>query len=95
MGPRPGFALPTHRLTVRFTNRGTESVSFRVEDVQSLLGTVAVHPDRLALEPGQSAEIDPILASPGAFFEQLEVGIVVKRNDAAAVARLNLHPPSD
>jgi hypothetical protein len=51
---------PPVTLYLRFTNRGRDRIEFEVLDFASQFGNFAVQPDKLALEPGQWVEAEPM-----------------------------------
>jgi hypothetical protein len=51
---------PPVTLYLRFTNRGKDRIEFEVLDFASQFGNFAVQPDKLALEPGQRVEAEPM-----------------------------------
>ncbi len=51
---------PPATLYLRFTNRGKERIEVEVLDFASQFGNFAVQPDKVALEPGQWVEAEPM-----------------------------------
>ena len=51
---------PPVMIHLRFTNNGSEKADVIIADFLSPLGNFAVRPDKLALDPGQSLEVDPM-----------------------------------
>ncbi len=45
---------------LRFTNHGITKAELLIADFLSPLGNFVVTPDKLSLEPGQSAEVEPM-----------------------------------
>jgi hypothetical protein len=58
--PMDRMAGPPVMIHLRFTNHGTERVELRIVDFLSPLGNFVVQPEKLVLEPGQSAETEPM-----------------------------------
>lgn len=70
--------LPPVTLRVKLENLSKELLDLQVRDVNSDLGNFVVHPDRLALAPGQSAEVDPMVSQLGAVSDELPVTISLR-----------------
>jgi hypothetical protein len=51
---------PPVMIHLRFTNHGPEKADLVITDFLSPLGNFVVHPDQLALDPGQSLEVEPM-----------------------------------
>jgi len=70
---------PRHVLRVVFTNEGKENVEFVVREVKSVLGDFAPRPERIALAPGQKAELDPMQSSLATEMETLELALTLRK----------------
>lgn len=74
--------LPPVTLRLRLENTSTEPIDIQIRDVNSDLGNFAVRPERLALTPGQSAEVDPMVSQLGAAGDELPVTVSLRiRNE--------------
>jgi hypothetical protein len=58
--PIMGSTEPPVMIHLLFTNHGDERVVLYIRDFVSPLGNFAVQPDKLALEPGQTLETEPM-----------------------------------
>lgn len=96
-GPRAAMrpmmsAPPRLSLHVAFTNRGTETLEFSPRDVICDLGNFGVRPERLALAPGQTAEIDPMSSNFPMVIRELSVELRVKRGTELETRTVRLQP---
>ncbi len=69
---------PRMALTFKFTNTGTQPVTFTIAEVNSPLGNFAPRPETLTVAPGQTGAIDPMLSNLDANFEELDVTLTLK-----------------
>lgn len=60
MGFQPGV-----NIHLRFSNHSPVRLVFRIEGFRSTLGNFAIQPSQLSLDPGQSAEVEPMNSSIG------------------------------
>jgi hypothetical protein len=70
--------LPPAMLRLRLENTGAATVDVEVRDLNSDLGDFAVRPDKLTIEPGQSAEPDPMESLLGLDTYALPVTITLR-----------------
>jgi len=86
---------PRLALTLTVTNTGTETVSFAIADVNSLLGNFAPRPEKFVLAPGQQGSVDPMLSTFDNNFEELDLTLAIKCGDRLETQVLKLHraPP--
>lgn len=90
---RPMMSAPPRlSLHVAFTNRGTETLEFSPRDVICDLGNFGVRPERLALAPGQTAEIDPMSSNFPMVIKELSVELRVKRGTESETRLVRLQP---
>jgi hypothetical protein len=82
-------------LTFRFTNFGTQPISFTIVDVNSPLGDFAPRPDKLTIAPGGQGSIDPMLSNRDDNFEELDVTMVIKIGGKNETHILKLHRPQE
>jgi hypothetical protein len=68
---------PRMALTFKFTNAGTQPITFTIVDVNSPLGNFAPRPETLTVAPGQTGTIDPMLSNLDANFEELDVTLTL------------------
>lgn len=93
-GPmRPMMSAPPRlSLHVAFTNRSQETLEFSPRDVICDLGNFGVRPERLALAPGQTAEIDPMSSNFPMIIKELSVELRVKRDADSETRTVRLQP---
>ena len=73
------FILPPRiALTFKFTNTGTQPVTFTIAEVNSLLGNFAPRPETQTVAPGKAGTVDPMLSTMESNFEELDVSVTVK-----------------
>jgi len=65
---------------LRFTNHGTGHADLLITDFLSPLGNFVVEPEKLALEPGQSLEVEPMTSRVVDEFSQAEVILTLRLN---------------
>jgi len=70
--------MPPALLRLHLENTGPDTVIVEVRDLDSALGDFAVRPDRLVLEPGKSAEPDPMESLLGLESYALPVTITLR-----------------
>lgn len=88
----PMSAPPRIVIHVAFTNHGKETIDFAPTDVVSDLGNFAVRPERLALAPGQTAEIDPMTSNFPMVIKELTVELRVRRSGKSETRSVRLLP---
>jgi hypothetical protein len=90
---RPMMSAPPRlSLHVAFTNRSQETLEFSPRDVICDLGNFGVRPERLALAPGQTAEIDPMSSNFPMVIKELSVELRVKRGTESETRTVRLQP---
>lgn len=77
MRPMPGGGRPV-MIHLRFTNHGTAAVELHITDFLSPLGNFAVRPEKLALEPGQSREAEPMTSQLAGAFSEVTATLVLR-----------------
>ncbi len=82
--------MPPAMLRLRLENTSTASVEVEVRDLNSELGDFAVQPDKLTLDPGQSAEPDPMESLLGLDTYSLPVTISLRWNGRTETKVLTL-----
>lgn len=65
---------------LRFTNHGTGHADLLITDFLSPLGNFVVEPEKLALEPGQSLEVEPMTSRVVDELSQAEVILTLRLN---------------
>jgi hypothetical protein len=87
---------PRMALTFRFTNTGTQPVTFKIADVNSTLGNFAPRPETLTVAPGQTGTVDPMLSNMTSNFETLDVSLTIKigKKDETQILKLHRAPDS-
>lgn len=90
-GPLPPMLAPPRSvLRVTFTNTSAEPTEIAVLDVNCTLGNFAVRPEKLALAPGQTGELEPMHSSYTANLDALSLELRVRRNGKTELQTLNL-----
>ena len=89
---RGGSNLPPVMLRLHLANTGPDTVIVEVRDLDSELGDFAVRPDRLVLEPGTSAEPDPMESLLGLESYALPVTITLRAGGKTETKVLTLRP---
>lgn len=69
---------PAVTLRLKLENASHEKMEVEIRDVNSDLGDFATRPDRVALEPGQSAELDPMISELGVTSDVIPVTVVLR-----------------
>ncbi len=82
MRPMPGGGRPV-MIHLRFTNHGTAAVELHITDFLSPLGNFVVRPEKLALEPGQSLETEPMTSQLAGAFTEATATLVLRVGDRA------------
>lgn len=86
---------PPVYIHLRFTNNGTQHADLIVADFLSELGNFVVEPEKLALEPGQSLEVEP-MTSRLAEMAQAEVTLTLRldgKNEKKTIALAPIPTP--
>jgi hypothetical protein len=81
---------PRLALAMTFTNTGSDTVTFAVTEVESLLGNYAPRPERFTLAPGQKGSLDPMLSNFENNYDTLDVTLGVRRGDKVETHLLRL-----
>lgn len=74
--PMHASNLPPIQLRLRLTNRGGVPAVVEVEDFDSTMGDFVVQPPKITIQPGESAEADPMVSRLGVTAE--EIALTVK-----------------
>ncbi len=92
-GPRPlmGSMGPTVMIHLRFTNQGPARVELHIVDFVSPFGNFAVQPEKLALDPGQSLETEPMSSQLAGSLAETEATLVLRLADKAEKKIIILH----
>jgi hypothetical protein len=62
---------------LRFTNNGTAHADLAITDFLSELGNFVVQPEKLALDPGQSAEVEPMTSRLAGEIAQADITLTL------------------
>jgi hypothetical protein len=81
-------------MRVSFTNKSAQPVVFTVVEIKSLLANFAPRPERLALAPGQSADLDEMRSAAEENYDELDVTVTVRRGTQNETKVLSLVPPA-
>ena len=84
--------MPPAMLRLRLENTGPDPVVVEVRDLDSVLGNFAVRPDRLVLEPGKSAEPDPMESLLGLDTYTVPVTLTLRVGGKTETKILTLRP---
>jgi len=76
---------------LRFTNHGTAHADVLVADFLSELGNFVVQPEKLSLDPGQSAEVEPMTSRLAAAVEQVDVTLALRLDGRGERKTITLH----
>lgn len=80
-GAAPVRVLPTRQvLHVALTNHAATPLAISVTDVTSLLGNFAVRPEHLTIAPGETAELEPMMANSADNYEELDVTLAIRKD---------------
>jgi hypothetical protein len=79
--PMMGNRGPLVMIHLRFTNQGSSRVELYIEDFNSPLGNFAVQPEKLALDPGQSLETEPMSSVLSDSLTETEASLVLRIAD--------------
>lgn len=88
------MGAPPVMIHVRFTNTGTEAVELIVADFLSPLGNFVVHPDKLPLAAGETAELEPMTSRLAGEIGATEITLTLRRNGATETKTIALTPQS-
>jgi hypothetical protein len=77
---------------LRFTNKGSDHVDLQIADFLSPLGSFVVQPEKLSLDPGQSAEVEPMTSRVANELEQAEVTLTLGLNGHGQKKTIMLKP---
>ncbi|HVU16538.1 MAG TPA: hypothetical protein VHD32_06420 [Candidatus Didemnitutus sp.] len=83
---------PPMMIHLRFTNHGATHVDVSVVDFLSELGNFVVQPDKLALDPGQMIEVDPMTSRLTAEAGQATITLVLHAGGHTEKKTLTLTP---
>jgi len=83
---------PPVMIHLRFTNNGPEKADLIIADFLSPLGNFAVRPDKLALEPGQSLEVDPMTSRLAGEVTGGEITLSLKLGKETETKTVTLEP---
>jgi len=86
---------PAVMIHLRFTNTGATHADLLVTDFLSELGNFVVQPDHVALEPGQTVEVDPMTSRLAGEVAQAEITLTLRLegHSEKKVITLVLVPP--
>jgi hypothetical protein len=70
---------PPVLIHVRFTNTSATHADVVVTDLLSALGNFVVQPDKLALDPGQSLEVEPMTSRLAGDVTAAEISLSLRR----------------
>lgn len=90
-------AMGRETLRISFANRSKETIELSVRDIFTPIGNFAPRPERLALAPGQSAELEPMMANGSENYETMEVTLRIKLLsgvEETQILALKLAPPN-
>ncbi len=89
--PMPGSMGPTTMIHLRFTNQGSTHVELGIEDFVSPFGNFAVQPEKLALDPGQSLETEPMSSNLAGSLAEIGATLVLRLGNKAEKKLIMLH----
>lgn len=75
-----GSPLPPVTMHLKLENLSSQVVTLDVDDFNSDLGNFAVHPETIALAPGQVSEPDPMISQLGVTSDLIPVTVTLKLN---------------
>jgi hypothetical protein len=81
---------PRHLLRVKFTNTGPQTMEFAVTELASLLGNFAVRPERVALAPGQSVELEPMLSNKEGSYSRLDLRLALREKGNSEPEKISI-----
>lgn len=83
-------SAPPVMIHLRFTNHGKAPVALLVTDFLSPLGNFVVTPEKIALDPDQSLEVDPMTSRLSGEVTAAEVTLSLRRNGTAETKTITL-----
>jgi len=87
----PATCRPIAVIHLRFTNQGKDRIEFRVVDFLSPIGNFVVQPEKLALDPGQWTETDPMSSQEIGSLTETDVKLVLRTSDETETKTIILH----
>ena len=82
---------PPVLIHLRFTNNGTTHADLFITDFLSDLGNFVVEPEKLALEPGQSAEVEPMTSRLAEEVAQVDITLSLRLEGHGDKKVITLH----
>ncbi|MCF7688939.1 MAG: hypothetical protein K9M98_14035 [Cephaloticoccus sp.] len=89
-----GSTQPPVTLRIALQNSGTAPATIIIRDVVSKLGNFVPQPEKLTLEPGQSAELEPMISRLGVIAESIALTLTLRQGDRTETQVLTLLPIS-
>lgn len=76
--PMHASNLPPIQLRLRLTNHGSAPAVVEVEDFDSAMGNFVVQPPKITIQPGDSAEAEPMVSRLGVTAEEIPVTVKLR-----------------
>jgi|GEM_PF-646777 len=89
-----GSIGPLAIIRLRFTNQGKDRLEFRIVDFLSPIGNFVVQPEKLALDPGQWAETEPMSSQLVGSLTEADIRLVLRTPDKTETKTIMLHATS-